>query len=128
MIRRAMPAVLAAIFLSTSGLAGVALHLCGMEGLVRSSCCCHKSEHEAPPVQLKRVDECCGSVFSAGEHPVVSGDGVKPGVDAPLSVAVAASVPELIATSLNDECFAWARGPPARYGPPLYIQHCSYLN
>lgn len=123
-----MPALLAAIFLSTSGLAGVALHLCGMEGLVRSSCCCHKSEHEAPPVQLKRVDECCGSVLSVGEHPPVSADAVEIGVDAPLMVAVVGFGPEPFATDNGDAVFAWARGPPAGHGPPLYVQHCSYLN
>lgn len=127
---RAAPALLATVFLATSGLAGVAFHLCGMEGLVRLTCCCHKSEHagDTPPVQLKRIDECCDAAISVDEHPPASAGAVEITVDSPLLVAAAVYAAERCFAPREDQVLSLARGSPPIHGPPLFIWHCSYLN
>jgi hypothetical protein len=111
-----------------TGVAGAALHLCGMEGLVLSSCCCHEA-HEGSPVQLEPADTCCAQLISNGPHPPVTTDHGKPNVHAPM-VALASIAPEALRIAQPKE-MGWvpvARGPPCGHGPPLFVWNCSYLN
>ncbi len=129
MIRRILPALLASTLLATSGLAGVAFHLCGMEGVVRSSCCCHKADQaNNEPVQVKRIDDCCGAVMSAGEHPLVNANLGQLSVDPPLLVGAVAFAQDSVLACDQDASFGFARGPPRSHGPPLFVLHCSFLN
>ncbi len=117
------------MLLATSGLAGVVFHLCGMEGVVRSSCCCHEADqgHEAP-VKLERVDECCGAVLSTSEHPTVSSDSSKLNADPLISLASSLGASDGFPACGKDRVLSLARDPPPDHGPPLFIRHCAYLN
>ena len=125
---RAATGFLAVVFAVTAGTAGAALHLCGMEGLVQRTCCCHESE-QAPPAELKGADDCCAALMSQGEHPAAAMASAEVKVDAPmLALAVAPSGkphPAQIGTATQ---IPVARGSPRGLGPPLFVLNCSYLN
>lgn len=127
MLRQSLTSVLIAFVVAASGLGGAALHLCGMEGAVRSSCCCHQTGHEQPPVQIKRVDECCGALLPQGEHPLaLTTHDVS--VDSSPQVATGTVSLELRMAAHGNACvLPPARGPPPRHGSPLFIQYCSFL-
>jgi len=119
--------LLASVFVLTSVVAGASFHLCGTEGLVRTTCCCHEAS-DGPPVQLKRIDDCCGAIVSQGEHPSATTEQGKLGVDAPtpLMAAITVSTP-FAARSAEAGGAPLARGSPAERGRALFIWHCSYL-
>ncbi|MDH3655211.1 MAG: hypothetical protein OEN21_13140 [Myxococcales bacterium] len=124
---RASTGLLALMFVVTTGVAGAALHLCAMEGLIVRTCCCHGA-HDGPPVQLKRVDDCCGALMSSNQHPPVAKGSDKGGVDAPMASAVALNIEEPCAQPTEAGWIPLARGSPGVHGPPLFVWHCSYLN
>ena len=128
MVHRGLTSLLVAFVVAASGLGGAALHLCGMEGAVRSTCCCDKSEGEQPPLQIKRADECCGALLPQGEHPpAASSHDIR--VESPLLFAAVVASPEFSTAVRGNACFLpYVRGPPPQHGPPLFIQHCSFLN
>lgn len=127
-MRRNAIGVLALMFLVTSAVGGAVFHLCGMEGLVRTTCCCHEAS-DAPPAELKRVDDCCGGVISNGEHPLGAKGEDKPTTDTPLPMLAALDVSDCFAAKPADEArMPLARGSPNRDGPPLFVWNCSYLN
>jgi len=126
-LRRATTGLLALIFAASTAMAGAALHLCGMEDLVLRTCCCHKAD-EGPPVQLKRIDDCCGALLSKAEHTPFVMRSDQGGVDAPMVSAL---------TDATHESFGKrpevavrippAPGPPGVHDPPLYVWNCAYL-
>lgn len=126
-MQRSATSLLAWVFIATSAMAGAAFHLCGMEGLVRDTCCCHEAS-DGPPVQLKRIDDCCGAVLSQSRHPNATTDQGKLGVDAPIPwpAAITASAP-WSAQPAEAGRAPLARGSPGERGPPLFIWNCSYL-
>lgn len=129
MIRRLLPALLASTLLATSGLAGVAFHLCGMEGAVRSSCCCHKADQaNDEPVQLKRLDDCCGAVMSAGEHPLVNANLGHLSIDPPLFIGAVSFAQGSVWACDDHASWAFSGRPPPTHGPPLFVRHCAFLN
>lgn len=124
---RAATGLLTLMFVATTGVAGAALHLCAMEGLIVRTCCCH-GEHEGPPVQLEPVDDCCGALISKSEHPPVTTGSDKAGVDAPLLISLAVQMDEPGDSPLTDAgSIPLARGSPGVHGPPLFVWNCSYL-
>lgn len=128
MVHRGFTQLLVAAMVAASGLGGAALHLCQMEGAVRSTCCCHQSEHEQPPIQLKRVDDCCGALLSQGEQPPAS-TVHEISIESSLLFAAVVTSPELLTATRGNACLLPpVRGPPPEYGPPLFIRHCSFLN
>lgn len=128
MVHRSLTSLLVAFVVAASGLGGAALHLCSMEGAVRSTCCCHQSEREQPPLQIKRADECCGVLLPQGEHPLAaSAHDIR--IESPLLFAAIVAAPELRKAAFGNACLLPSvRGPPSQHGPPLFIQHCSFLN
>jgi len=111
-----------------SGLGGVVLHLCSMEHAVRSTCCCHEATHDAPPIQLKALDDCCSAPFVQDRQPRVAETSALSVKLSPIA-APAASILAVGHAALSDDCIVLpARGPPPRYGPPLFLQYCSFLN
>ncbi|MDH3201062.1 MAG: hypothetical protein OEM15_09235 [Myxococcales bacterium] len=128
MVHRGFTQLLVAAMVAASGLGGAALHLCQMEGAVRSTCCCHQSEHEQPPIQLKRVDECCGALLPQSEQPpVLTTHDIS--IESSLMLAALVASPELSTATRGSACILPpVRGPPPEHGPPLFIQHCSFLN
>jgi hypothetical protein len=126
-MQRAVTSLLLLMFLVT-GVAGAALHLCSMEGLVLNSCGCHE-EDEGSPVQLEPADSCCAPLISKVPHPPVMTDPVELDVHAPL-LTLAFMAPEELRTAPPKE-MGWvrlARGSPWTLGPPLFVWNCSYLN
>jgi hypothetical protein len=124
---RAATGLLALIFSVTTGVAGAALHLCGMEGIVVQTCCCHESD-EGPPSQIKGVDECCGALISTGEHPPVAAGSDEVSVSAQMLCLAAATTDEASHQRLTEAGrIPLARGSPGAHGPPLFIWNCSYL-
>ncbi|MDH3728487.1 MAG: hypothetical protein OER77_13240 [Myxococcales bacterium] len=128
MVHRGFTQLLAAAMVTASGLGGAALHLCQMEGAVRSTCSCHQSEHEQPPIQLKPVDACCDALLPQGEQPpVLTTHDIS--IESSLMFAAVVASPELSAATRGSSCvLPHVRGPPPEHGPPLFIQHCSFLN
>ncbi|MDH3622584.1 MAG: hypothetical protein OEQ49_01830 [Myxococcales bacterium] len=127
-MHRGFTQLLVAAMVAASGLGGAALHLCQMEGAVRSTCCCHQSEHDQPPIQLKRVDECCGALLPQGEQPpVLTTHDIS--IESSLMFAAVVASPELSSATRANTCvLPPIRGPPPEHGPPLFIRHCSFLN
>ena len=126
-MQRRATSLLASVFVLTSAVAGASFHLCGTEGLVRTTCCCHEAT-DGPPVQLKRIDDCCGAALSQGEHPNATTDRGSLNVDAPIPAMVAVTVSTPFAAQSAEAGRApLARGSPAQHGPALFIWHCSYL-
>jgi len=124
---RAATALLALTFVTTAGVAGAALHLCGMEELVVRHCCCQDA-NDGPPVQLKRVDDCCGALFSKGEQPPFSSSNDRLNVDAPmLSLSALATDFSRVEPAQETVWIPLARGSPGAHGPPIFIWNCSYL-
>ena len=118
---------MALMFVVTTGVAGAALHLCAMEGLIVRTCCCHGA-HDGPPVQLKRIDDCCGALISSSQHPPVATGNDKAGVDAPMVSALAAHAEEPFGARPTEATWVpLTRGSPEIHGPPLFIWNCSYL-
>lgn len=112
----------------TAGTAGAVLHLCGMEGLVQRTCCCHGSE-QAPPVALKPIDDCCAGFMSEGEPPAAATASSKADVAAPMLALASANRGLLhrpIVTTFAKTPLA--RGSPNEHGPPVFVLNCSYLN
>jgi hypothetical protein len=126
-MQRRATTLLATVFVLTSAMAGSAFHLCGMKGLVQATCCCHENSG-APPVQLKRIDDCCGAILSQSGHPNAATEQSNVNVDRPTPsmAAVMVSTP-LAVRSMEVDQAPLARGSPGGYGPPLFIWHCSYL-
>ena len=117
MMHRGLTNLLVAAIVAASGFGGAVLHLCQMEGAVRTTCCCHQSEHEQPPIQLKRVDECCGALLSQGEHPPALITHDTRIESSPLLAAIVTS-PELpTATRQSERVLPPVRGPPPEHGP-----------
>lgn len=115
------------MFAVTTGVAGAVLHLCAMEGLIVTACCCHEP-HDGPPVQLKRIDDCCGALISQSEHPPVATGSDKAGVDAPMVSALTAHAEAPFGVRPTEATWVpLARGSPDVHGPPLFISNCSYL-
>jgi hypothetical protein len=126
-MQRAATGVLLVMFLVT-GVAGAALHLCGMEGLVLSTCCCHEAD-EGSPVRLEPADSCCSRLISKVPHPPVTTDPGKLGVHAPMPTLASIAPEELrIAQPKQMGWVPLARGSPRTHGPPLFVWNCSYLN
>lgn len=124
---RAGTALLALTLMTTAGMAGAALHLCGMEELVLRHCCCQDT-NDGPPVQLKRVDDCCGALFSTGEQPPFSSWNDKVNVDAPtLSLSAPSTDFSSVEPAQEPVWAPMARGSPGAHGPPIFIWNCSYL-
>jgi hypothetical protein len=124
---RAATALLALTFMTTAGVAGATLHLCGMQELVLRHCCCQDA-HDGPPVQLKRVDDCCGALFSKGEQPPFSSSNDRVHVDAPmLSLSALATDFSHVEPTRAPAWIPLARGSPVAHGPPIFIWNCSYL-
>ncbi|MBW2510045.1 MAG: hypothetical protein JRE81_15555 [Deltaproteobacteria bacterium] len=119
---------LALVFTLTTGVAGVAFHLCGMEGLVQRTCCCHE-EDEKPPVALEQVDDCCGALMTSGERlPFAAGSGDGK-LDSPILSLAAAAMDGSCREPLGEVTTApLARGSPITQGRPLFALNCSYLN
>lgn len=125
---RAATSFLAFVFAVTAGTAGAALHLCGMEGLVRQTCCCHESEG-TPVAELESADDCCGDLMATGEHPAAVAAGVEVSVEAPmLALAPTPSGEPRRAQMATATKIPLARGSPMGLGPPLFVLNCSYLN
>lgn len=126
-MQRAFMGLLSLIFVLT-GVAGAALHLCGMEGLVLSTCCCHEA-HEGSPVQLEPADTCCAPLISKAPHPPFTTDPGKLDVHAPM-LALASIAPDALRIAEPKEMgrVPLARGSPRTHGPPLFVWNCSYLN
>ena len=126
-MQQAVTGLLALMLVATSGVAGGLLHLCGMADLVRRTCCCDDA-HEGPPVQLKRIDDCCGAAIAKGELPRVATGSEKGCVDAPMLAVSVASTDELRGQRPEQPGrVAVARGSPRVQGPPLFISNCSFL-
>jgi len=125
---RAVASFLALVFTLTTGVAGAALHLCGMEGLVQRTCCCHETD-EKPPVALEGVDDCCGAVMSSGERlPFAAGSGDGK-LDAPILSLAAVAMDGSCREPIGEATAApLARGSPLTQGRPLFALNCSYLN
>jgi len=124
---RAATGLLTLMFVATTGVAGAALHLCAMEGLIVRTCCCH-GEDEGPPVQLEPVDDCCGALLSKNDHPPAANGTDKGGVDAPPLISLAVWMDESRDADLADKGrIPVARGSPGLHDPPLFIWNCSYL-
>ncbi len=124
---RAATGLLALTLVATTGLAGAALHLCGMEDLVLRHCCCQNA-NDGPPVQLKRVDDCCGALLTTGEHPPFSSSNDRLNVDAPmLSLSALATDFSRIEPAQEPVWIPVARGSPGAHGPPIFIWNCSFL-
>jgi hypothetical protein len=125
---RAATSFFALVFTLTTGVAGVALHLCGMEGLVQRTCCCHEAE-EKPPVALEDADDCCGAVMATGDHVPFASGGGDAEVDAPLLSLAASTADRACSEPLPEAAGApMARGSPISEGRPLFALNCSYLN
>jgi len=125
--RRATTGLLALMFAASIGMTGAALHLCGMEGVVLRTCCCHKAD-EGPPFQLKRVDDCCGALISRSGHPPFAMGSDQGGVDAPMVSVLGDATHE--ASGKRPEVagrIPRARGSPRAHDPPLYVWNCAYL-
>jgi len=126
-MQRAATGLLALIFVVTTGVAGAVLHLCGMEGLVLRTCCCHEAD-DGSPAQLERVDDCCGALISKAEHPPVATGSDKGGVDAPMPlVSAVATIGSFREPPDETGWRARPRGSPRVHGPPLFVWNCSYL-
>jgi len=126
-MQRATTSLLTLMFVVTTGAAGAVLHLCGMEGLVLRTCCCHEAD-EGPPVQLQRIDECCGAPTANGAHPPFARGSDKSGVDAPILMMFAVVADAFCGRRAGGaERLAVARGSPGAHGPPLFVWNCSYL-
>jgi hypothetical protein len=111
----------------TSVVAGAAFHLCGMEGVVRTACCCHETREGSP--ELKRVDECCGALLLQGEHPTATAAEGKLGADSSLPMLAGSTAPPFCEARSGTTIRApHARGSPSPFRPPLFVWHCSYLN
>ena len=125
---RAAASFLALVFTLTTGVAGAAFHLCGMEGLVQRTCCCHE-EDERPPVALEQVDDCCGALMTSGERlPFAAGSGDGK-LDSPILSLAAAAMDGSCREPLGEVTAApMARGSPITQGRPLFALNCSYLN
>jgi len=126
-MRRTTIGLLALMFVTTTGVAGAVLHVCGMESLVRRTCCCDDS-HDRTPVQLKPIDECCGAAIAKAELPRVATGSEKGCVDAPMPAVSAVSTDDLSGQQLEEsQRIPLARGSPPLHGPPLFVSNCSYL-
>ncbi|MFZ1865524.1 MAG: hypothetical protein WAU39_14980 [Polyangiales bacterium] len=126
-MQRRATSLLASVFVLTSAVAGASFHLCGTEGLVRATCCCHEA-NDGPPVQLKRIDDCCGATLSQGEHPTATTDRGSLDANAPVLAVAAVTVSTLFAAQSAVAGRApLARGSPGEHDPPLFTLHCSYL-
>jgi len=124
---RAVTGLLALTFVATTAVAGSALHLCGMEELVLRHCCC-RDANDGPPVQLKRVDDCCGALLPQGEQSPFSSSNDRVHVDAPmLSLSALATDFSGVQPTREPASIPLARGSPAAHGPPIFIWNCSYL-
>lgn len=128
MLHRSFTTLVLVSVVAASGLGGAVLHLCGMENALRSTCCCYRASQDAPPVQLKALDDCCGAPFVQDRQaPVAEARALRVEIS-PLT-APATSVLAVGHAKLGDDCLVPpARGPPPRYGPPLFLQYCSFLN
>jgi hypothetical protein len=126
-MQRAATGLLALMFVVTTGVAGTVLHLCGMEGLVLRTCCCHEAD-EGPPLQLKRVDDCCGALISKGEHPPAAMGSAQGNADAPMVSMFAVAADEPYGERPDEaQRIPLARSSPGIHGPPLFVWNCSYL-
>ena len=125
---RAAASFLALVFTLTSGVAGAAFHLCGMEGLVQQTCCCHEAD-ERPPVALEEVDDCCGALMTGGERlPFAAGSGDSK-LDAPILSLAAVAIDVSCREPIGEATAApLARGSPIGQGRSLFALNCSYLN
>ena len=124
---RAATGLLALTFVATAGVAGAALHLCGMENLVLRHCCCQDA-NDGPPLQLKSVDDCCGVLLSQGEHSPFSSSNDRVNVDAPmLSLSTLATDFSRAEPTQEPAWIPLARGSPGTHDPPLFIWNCSFL-
>jgi hypothetical protein len=99
-----------------------------MEGLVQRTCCCHESG-QAPELELKGIDDCCGALISKGEHPAAATTSAKVSVDTPmLSLAATPDSGPCRTNLATSTRIPLARGSPNEHGPPLFVLYCSYLN
>jgi len=128
MLHRSFTTLILVSVIAASGLGGAVLHLCGMENALRWSCCCHQANHDAPPAQLKALDECCGTPFVQDQQPPVAEARALRIDSSPLAAPVASVLPVRHASVGGDCALPSVRGPPLRYGPPLFLQYCSFLN
>lgn len=127
-MRRHTIGLLALMFLVTSMVTGMVFHLCATEGLVRTTCCCHEAS-DRPPVELKRVDDCCSGVIANAGHPLAAVGKDKPTTDAPMPMLAALVVSECFTARPAEKArMPLARGSPNRHDPPLFVWNCSYLN
>ncbi|MGB8330597.1 MAG: hypothetical protein WCE62_10755 [Polyangiales bacterium] len=126
-MQRTAIGLLALMFVLTTGMSGGVLHLCGMQGLVQRTCCCHEAD-EGPSAQLKSVDDCCGALISKGQHPPAAAGSDKGGVDAPMPFILAGTTDE--SCGEGPQTAGWIARPrasPREHGPPLFVWNCSYL-
>jgi len=124
---RAATGLLALMLVATTGLAGATLHLCGMEELVLRHCCC-QNDNDGPPVQLKRVDDCCGALLTTAEHSPFSSSNDRLHVDAPmLSLSALATDFWRIEPMQEPVSIPGARGSPDAHAPPIFVWNCSFL-
>lgn len=127
-MQRSATGFVAFVFLVSSGLAGAAFHLCGMEGLVRSTCCCHEGEDQ-PPVQLQSPDDCCGALITQRAHPSVTSGADQLNPEAPISSLGGMASVAAFPTRPDESCEpGLARGSPPPHRVPIFIRHCAYLN
>ena len=128
MLHRSFTSLVLASVVAASGLGGAVLHLCGMENALRSTCCCHGANDGAPPVQLKALDDCCGAPFvQDGQPPVAEASALSVEIS-PIAAPASSVLADIHAKLASDCVVPPARGPPPRYGPPLFLQYCSFLN
>lgn len=106
------------------------LFSCGMDGQVRTTCCCpHEEGGQAGP-QLTATDDCCCDVSVVKATPFLGLDPITvESPDSPDLVAVvpAWTLPPVRLGPSRRIAPAGPRAPPEPAGPPIYIEVCSLL-
>ena len=120
--------LLAAVFMATAGTGGALLHLCGMQGEVLSTCCCHSESTADTLVEVGSADDCCGDSFFAAGSPLAKTESKESASD-PIQLTFVAAITtgfESRSAELDHDEFL-SHGSPPGVGPPIYIRDCSFL-
>lgn len=122
---RILSVLVAVALAAPSGAAGGFLHLCQMDGQAVLPCYCPHAEDPSPCATIEKG--CCELRSTPGVpgSSQTASDRTSP-ASASLAVRVAHSDPILAVGSSHSQLFSEWRVP-ARAGPPIFLEICSYL-
>ena len=130
MPNRLAAGVLAVMVVATSGAAAGVAFICGMDGKVRSACCCPKGDagRTGSCDRLGAPDAQCCSVQVSDVHQTTA----RLHDDAPLAPLPPAppahrTTPAALLVADVGASAHGSRGPPGPAGPPLFLDHCALL-